>query len=168
MSTPKRNSGTKDVVIWNTEETKSAEITSEGRVKVDAKVTVDQTTISGTKVNIEQLTKNQSLSTSSYTTIYTYSGTGSSCGFFLRFNNSDISIKWTIDGHDLIDEYAIADMPESENAPIIFRQGNGSNTCVYVQLESPVAYGTSISILAKANHNNRKLVNGHITLCKES
>jgi len=94
-------------------------------------------------------------SSSSYTTIYTYSGSGYFLGMNLEFNNTSIVVRLQIDGKTVFDGVDIGQyngLAVTSNATTRYQQGEGiiSSSSVFdYSTRYPIAYTSSVVISAR-------------------
>lgn len=132
-------------------------------------VNVQQEAGSNKKLRYDTVS-NISISTSSFTTIYSYSGSGHVYGAYFNYTNKEMYITVTIDGEDVVDELFISDLPKGQGAnenftPFISRI---SDTELAIQLPEKLKYDSSVVIKTKAEKNNKKLAFGYVVLSKVS
>jgi len=119
------------------------------------------------------VTANQSISNSSFTTVYTYSGTGVVYGIFLELNWDDMDIELIIDGEKVIDGLSLVDIPicgsgNSGHGPLAPFIGRLSSKELAIQPPEGIKYATSVVVKLQASNNGKKLVSGYAALTKET
>jgi hypothetical protein len=143
---------------------------------VDVDVNIDAVSTGGLlskKFRYDSLTGNQSIANGSYTTVYTYSGTGAVYGVFLENNTDDLEIEFIIDGDKVIDGIGLVDIPvcgsgNSGHGPLPSFIGRVSTKELVIQPPSGIKYSTSVTIKLKASAGGKKLVSGYVSLTKET
>jgi hypothetical protein len=118
-------------------------------------------------------TENQSISNSSFTTIYTYSGTGIIYGAFLELNWEDMDIELIVDGEKVMDGMKTVNLPvcgsgNSGYGPLAPFCGRLSSKDIVIQPPAGIRYTSSVTIKLKSSSNGKKLISGYIALSKES
>lgn len=147
------------------------------KVKVQAEFESNQEIyISGQAISntlrVAQMTTNQDIANGSYTTVYSYSGSGSFFGLFIETSDSDMFLELSIDGVKIIDGLNIGGIPvvgpgNSGNGPEL-STGFWRSATTQVNYKPPlgVKYSSSITIKLKATTPGKKLSNGYISLSK--
>lgn len=100
------------------------------------------------------------LNTSTYSTVYSYSGTGKFVGFVADFSASNVIIKFTIDSD------VIFDLDADDIVNIMYPEGpgasgmrstaggpiyNAADKKIFFTPDCPIKYGTTVKIEAKAS-----------------
>lgn len=118
------------------------------------------------------LTSNQSLSDGSYTTIYSYSGSGSVYGSFMKVTDDNTELKVLVDSVAIINGITVSDIPvagpgASGNGPEL-SAGLWRSSTTEINFKPPkgIIYSSSIQIQLQAHGTNKKLVSGLISLTK--
>lgn len=161
-----------------------AGVTSTNRLKVDALVNQQADGAPGCaviskKLRIERDGSDITLNTSTYTSIYSYSGSGKFFGAALDFNSNKIQIKLTIDASDVIfdlDFQTIEDMGRFGGGD---DKGSSRDLCKFFRIGAsdriefcpPCAleYTSEVKIEAKATSgSSRKLTDKFVFLTKET
>lgn len=90
-----------------------------------------------------------------YTTLYTYSGSGYFVGFNVEFNNTNIVLKLVIDGNTVFDGVPIAtynSLNVTANATSRYQAGQGivsSASVLDFSFKYPIVYTTSVTVSAR-------------------
>jgi len=149
------------------------------KAEIDSNVKVDVTSFNvvSNKLRYAQMVANQSLTKDTYTTIYEYNGSGNFFGCYLNVADSDMEIKITVDGEDIVTDFTISDIPIAGPGS----SGNGISGSIFIwraegdeinfQPPSAIVYATSIKVELKAHHNSsskRKMTFGYVVLTKEN
>lgn len=150
------------------------------RMKVDASITSASGGVISSyskKTRVEVLTTPISItSSSSYTTVYTRSGSGLLIGFNLEFNNTAIVVKIDCDGDVILDGTDIGAFNlflVTANDTIRRQSGSGvvtSSSTIDWSLRNPIAYATSLTISARltSGATARTFNQGIVYLTKET
>ncbi len=109
--------------------------------------------------------------TSSYQTLFTYSGSGQLAGFVFRMTGSSATMKLTIDTTDVIFELVMQDIINTQIESSGNLYGGGSpvvlNDILVYRPTYPIVYTSEVKIEAKDTVTTSKLRN-LITLTKET
>lgn len=127
-------------------------------------------------IRYDQMTANQALTLDTYVTIYEYAGTGQFYGFYSGLADSDVDLRVTIDGTEIIDDFLLSNLPIAGPGG----SGGGPFSSIFLQrsegsefnMQPPMAikYGSSIKIELNAHassESQRKMVFGYVVLTKE-
>lgn len=133
------------------------------------------------KLRVDYSGTNQSI-TSSYTTVYSYSGSGKLFGFVLDFNSDSVRVKFTIDGTEQIFEltlnqiedlqaYSSGGCDDSSNTDDgllgFFKKASGNK--LYFQPLHCIVYYSEVKIEAQRTGSSNKTLDDYLViLTKES
>lgn len=121
------------------------------RLKVDAQVNLSP------KLTTDLVTTPVPLSTGSYTTVYSYTGSGLLLGFSGEFNNTAILFRLLIDGNTFLTAVTLATLGGFQaTSNTTDRRQNGQGIVVNganidISFRQPIRFSTSIIVAADAN-----------------
>jgi len=145
------------------------------RIELDEEINVNvKSQALANTLRYNKFTTNQSISTSSLTTIYSYSGSGTWYGTYFELTDGEMELTITIDDVVIMDSMPLADLPEggpgnsggSLGASAFIKK----QTDTKINIEPPMAikYESSVKFELKASKNNKKMAFGYAVLTKES
>lgn len=168
--------GTKQYTVGGTDGTAIGN--NSDRLKVDSAITsVTGTGSISSKLRIVPITSAVTLSTGSYTTCYTYSGSGLLMGFNIEFNNVNVIPRLQIDGETIFDSTTIStygSLLVTANDANRRQNGTGlvvSSSTLDFSFKVPIKYSSSITISADGNGGvlfSRQFSQGMIYLTKDT
>lgn len=150
------------------------------KLKVSADITgssVANAAAFTSKSRVVVQTNTVTLSTGSYTNIFSYSGSGLLYGFNIEFNNTSIIVRLQVDGETIFDGVSIATLNGllgTGNDAARRQAGTGivtSSATIDWSLKQPIKYSSSVVISADANGGvllSRNFTQGIFYLSKET
>ena len=151
--------------------------TSNGAMDVNAQVNVsvelDENpgcSVLSNKAVIDSNSSDISFGTS-FTQIYSYSGTGKLANFLMRFNTDDCNVKLTVDGNQVfdinLDAYEkLLDMDHNLNNSWL--NMNHGDKSISFRPNCPIQYTSSVLIEVKSDKKTKKVYDYIVCLTKES
>lgn len=130
------------------------------RLKVSADIVSTSGNVSpafSPKVRVDVVTANVTLTTGSFTTFYTYSGTGLLHGFNAEFNSNAVIVRLQIDGETIFTGNSISDLNAllaTGNDAARRQAGTGivtSGATIDWSLKHPIKFASNVTISADAN-----------------
>lgn len=145
------------------------------RIEADTEINanIQSQTLANT-LRYDKFISNQSISTSSLTEVYSYTGSGSFYGAYIELTYGEMELTITIDGVKIMDTMTLADLPSGGPGESGGSLGSScfikKQTDTQINIEPPMAikFESSVKIELKSIKNNKKLSFGYIVLTKES
>jgi len=145
------------------------------RIESDTELNVNvQSQVLANTLRYDKFTTNQSISTSSETTVYTYSGSGAFYGAYLELTDGEMELTITIDGTVIMDSMPLADLPTggpgSSGGTLGASAFIKKQTDTQINVEPPMAikYASSLKVELKSAKSGKKLSFGYLVLTKET
>jgi hypothetical protein len=123
---------------------------------------------SSNKIKFDLMASNQSISTASYTTIYSYDGSGLLYSFECESSTADNYLELVLDSNVVItSNLNLIQIPYGNTGTsFIWHSINGKY--LYCKLPYSIPFSSKIEIKLKAMNSNEKLKNGFVVLTKET
>jgi len=150
------------------------------RLKVDTTISSISGAVTASfssKTRVDLVTTPVPLSTGSYTTVYTYSGSGYLLGFSAEFNNAAVLFRLQVDGENIMTGQTLTTLggfQSTSNSTDRRQSGSGiviNGANIDWSLKQPIKFNSSITIAADANGGilfARQLTQALVYIIKET
>lgn len=153
---------------------------SSDRMKADVQISAITGAVSASyssKSRVDLVTTPVNLSTGSYTSVYSYSGSGLLIGFSAEFNNAAILFRLQVDGENIVTAQSLTTLggfQATSNSTDRRQSGSGiviNGANIDFSLRQPIRFNSNVTIAADANGGvilTRQLTQALVYIVKET